>query len=227
MHPVGQDGSRLDVKGVIPDLDWIAWDGRRVIIAYDTDVVTKDSVRIARAEFAPHLRGRGALVAFLEWDPTRGKGIDDHLSLAGPETVLDEMTRVDFAGTAWRKDLLRSKPQQQTLSIRVSESLRDFLELSRQVIANDREEPVSISDIAKLLLESARTDRLDFRLDVAGLRRSSTVFSAPKEVAARRGRLTTNPAPTERPAAANSCRRDTCSCFVCFIADFSQVLPKS
>ena len=61
------------------------------------------------------------------------------------------------------------KPQQQTLSIRVSESLRDFLELSRQVIANDREEPVSISDIAKLLLESAKTDRLDFRLDVAGL----------------------------------------------------------
>jgi hypothetical protein len=107
---VGQDGSRLDVKGAIPDLDWLEWDGRRVVIAYDADVVAKDSVRIARAELAAHLRGRGALVAFLEWDPTRGKGIDDHLSAVGPETVLEEMTHVDFAGTAWRKDLLRSKP---------------------------------------------------------------------------------------------------------------------
>ena len=31
---VGPDGSRLDVKGAIPDLDWLAWAGRRVIIAY-------------------------------------------------------------------------------------------------------------------------------------------------------------------------------------------------
>src|SRR5262249_7899851 len=37
-------------------------------------------------------------------------GIDDHLCAVGPETVLDEMKHVDFAGTAWRKDLLRSKP---------------------------------------------------------------------------------------------------------------------
>jgi hypothetical protein len=46
---VGPDGSRLDVKGAIPDLDWITWEGRRVIIAYDADVVAKDHVRIARA----------------------------------------------------------------------------------------------------------------------------------------------------------------------------------
>ena len=32
---VGPDGSRLDVKGAIPDLDWVAWQGRRVVIAYD------------------------------------------------------------------------------------------------------------------------------------------------------------------------------------------------
>ena len=41
---------------------------------------------------------------------TRGKGIDDHLALVGPEIVLDEIAHVDFAGSAWRKDLLRSKP---------------------------------------------------------------------------------------------------------------------
>ena len=67
------------------------------------------------------------------------------------------------------------KPQQQTLSIRVSESLREFLELSRQVIANGRGDAMSISDIAKLLLESAREDRLDFRLEVAELQQSPTL----------------------------------------------------
>ncbi len=107
---VGPDGSRLDVKGAIPDLDWISWDGRRLVIAYDADAVTKDLVRIARSDLAAHLRGRGAMVGFLEWDIARGKGIDDHLAIVGPETVLDEIAHVDFAGSAWRKDLLRSKP---------------------------------------------------------------------------------------------------------------------
>jgi hypothetical protein len=54
------------VKGTIPDLDWLAWHGRRVVIAYDADAVTKDVVRIARSELAAHLRRRGALVGFLE-----------------------------------------------------------------------------------------------------------------------------------------------------------------
>src|SRR5215472_5289289 len=99
---VGPNGGRLDVKGAIPDLDWIAWEGRRVVIAYDADVVAKDLVRIARSEFAAHLRGRGALVAFLEWDVMRGKGIDDHLAIVGPGAVLEEITHVDFTGSTWR-----------------------------------------------------------------------------------------------------------------------------
>ena len=97
---VEPDGSRLDVKGAIPDLDWVAWEGRRVVIAYDADAVTKDLVRIARSELAAHLRGRGALVGFLEWEVARGKGIDDHLAVVGPEAVLDEVAHVDFAGSA-------------------------------------------------------------------------------------------------------------------------------
>jgi predicted P-loop ATPase len=107
---VGADGSRLDVKGAIPDLDWITWQDRRVVIAYDADSVTKDLVRIARSELAANLRGRGAIVGFLEWDVIKGKGIDDHLVIVGPETVLDEIAHVDFAGSAWKKDLLRAKP---------------------------------------------------------------------------------------------------------------------
>ena len=107
---VGPDGSRLDVKGTIPDLDWLAWHGRKVVIAYDADVVTKDLVRIARSELASHLRGRGALVGFVEWDLAKGKGIDDHVAVVGPDAALDEIAHVDFASSAWRKDLLRAKP---------------------------------------------------------------------------------------------------------------------
>jgi hypothetical protein len=106
---VGPDGSRLDVKGSIRDLDWLAWQGRKVVIAYNADVVAKDLVRIARSEFAAHLRGRGALVGFLEWDGAKGKGIDDHIAIVGPDAVIDAIALVDFASSAWRKDLLRAK----------------------------------------------------------------------------------------------------------------------
>ena len=66
------------------------------------------------------------------------------------------------------------KSQQQTLSIRVSDSLREFLELAREFITDGRGEVVSISDVTKLLLESARQDRLDFRLEAAEVRQSPT-----------------------------------------------------
>jgi len=59
---VGPDGSRLDVKGTIPDLDWVAWQGRKVVIAYDADVVTKDLVRIARSELAAHFVSHRAVL---------------------------------------------------------------------------------------------------------------------------------------------------------------------
>ena len=62
---VGPDGSRLDVKGAIPDLDWLVWTGRKVVIAYDADAVSKEPVRIARSMLAAHLRCRGAFVGFL------------------------------------------------------------------------------------------------------------------------------------------------------------------
>jgi predicted P-loop ATPase len=105
----GPDGSRTDVKGPIPDLDWITWSGRKVVIAYDSDVVAKESVRLARSALAAHLRGRGAIIGFLEWDPKRGKGIDDHLADIGPDAFVDEFAHVDFAGSAWKKDLIRSQ----------------------------------------------------------------------------------------------------------------------
>jgi hypothetical protein len=64
---------------------------------------------------------------------------------------------------------MERRPQQQTLSIRISESLRQYLERSKRVIAAGKSENVSTSDVAKILLESAKDDRLDVRLEVGEL----------------------------------------------------------
>jgi hypothetical protein len=37
-------------------IHWIVWNGRRVIIAYDADAVSEETVRIARSALAAHLR---------------------------------------------------------------------------------------------------------------------------------------------------------------------------
>ncbi len=69
---------------------------------------------------------------------------------------------------------MERKPQQQTLSIRISDTLREFLERAKHVISNGRNESVSTSDVAKFLLESAKDERLDFRLEVADLQQTPT-----------------------------------------------------
>lgn len=74
-----------------------------------------------------------------------------------------------------RSETVERRPQQQTLSIRISERLREYLERSKQVLSSGgRGDSVSTSDVAKMLLESAKEDRLDFRLEVADLQRDPT-----------------------------------------------------
>jgi P4 family phage/plasmid primase-like protien len=92
----GPNGDRRDVKGVIPDVGMVAWEGRRVIIAFDADGNKNEQVVIARNLFARELRTRGAEVACLIWDIAQGKGIDDLLANVGPEKVLKLLEGVDF-----------------------------------------------------------------------------------------------------------------------------------
>jgi len=66
------------------------------------------------------------------------------------------------------------RPQQQTLSIRVSEALRDHLEGARIVLSKTSGETVSTSEVAKLLLESAMGEGLDHRFEAADLHRDVT-----------------------------------------------------
>jgi len=61
-----------------------------------------------------------------------------------------------------RKELLlANKPQQQTLSLRISEGMRQRLERARQLVSSKTGETVSTSEIAKRLLESAREERME------------------------------------------------------------------
>jgi hypothetical protein len=50
----------------------------------------------------------------------------------------------------------------------------EFLERAKHVISNGRNDFVSTSDVAKILLESAKDERLDFRLEVAELQQVAT-----------------------------------------------------
>lgn len=104
------DGQRVNVKGPIPDLNWIAWEGRKVIIAFDADAGAKEQVRFARGELAQYLRRKGAVVALYEWELPKGKGIDDHLAFVGPEIVLNEIARAPFTAFDWHEELIRAKP---------------------------------------------------------------------------------------------------------------------
>lgn len=92
---VGPSGDRRNQKGAIPDLDFVTWEGRRVIIAFDADT-DNDQVEIARNQLVVELRMRGAEVAVVTWDIAQGKGIDDLLANVGPEKVLELIRDADF-----------------------------------------------------------------------------------------------------------------------------------
>jgi hypothetical protein len=71
--------------------------------------------------------------------------------------------------------VVQRKPyQQQTLSIRISEFLRDYLERAKEIINSEPGQSYSTSDVAKLLLDSLKLDQPNFRLDVAHLQAAPT-----------------------------------------------------
>jgi hypothetical protein len=79
----GVDGWRS--PNAIPDLFGIPLKDRRVICAYDSDVLTKPAVRLSVIALAHWMSQKGALVDLLDWSrievPEGGKmGVDDYLA---------------------------------------------------------------------------------------------------------------------------------------------------
>jgi hypothetical protein len=56
----GPTGERKVTCGPLPNLDRITWPGRKVIIAFDSNVASNHNVRAARRAFAQELTARGA-----------------------------------------------------------------------------------------------------------------------------------------------------------------------
>jgi hypothetical protein len=112
-----EDGNRVNVKGPIPDLARIEWNGRQVTIVFDRDAATNDSVLAARNGLAVELQSRGAIVKIFAWPKAHGdaKGIDDLLACAGPDYVLPLIEKAKkFKQTAratvtgdWRDRLIK------------------------------------------------------------------------------------------------------------------------
>jgi KaiC/GvpD/RAD55 family RecA-like ATPase len=63
----------------ISDLDGITWQGRRVEIVYDNDVILKPDVLRAERRLGEELTRRGATVRAVRLPPGPAKGLDDYL----------------------------------------------------------------------------------------------------------------------------------------------------
>lgn len=86
----GPNGERLDLKGVIGDFDRIEHKGREILICFDANTLTNESVRAARREFTKELLRRGGIVLHVDLPQLQNiNGVDDLLAIKGPEFVLD------------------------------------------------------------------------------------------------------------------------------------------
>jgi uncharacterized protein (DUF2249 family) len=84
------DGGTEDVKGPIPRLDKVNWQGRIVQIAFDSNTDTNAGVFAARDALAAELTKRGAIVYFVDLPQIDGvNGVDDLLAAKGAGFVRD------------------------------------------------------------------------------------------------------------------------------------------
>lgn len=81
------DGTRVDQKGPLPDLDLVTWTNRDTIIVFDANVTTNDKVQAARRKLAEELERRGARVRVVDLPIGAGiSGPDDFIGRNGGPT---------------------------------------------------------------------------------------------------------------------------------------------
>ncbi|HNC46802.1 MAG TPA: DUF3854 domain-containing protein, partial [Acidobacteriota bacterium] len=85
-----EEGRTVKVKGPIPRLDKINWQGRIVQIVFDSNTDTNADVFAARDALAVELTKRGAIVYFVDLPQMDGvNGVDDLLAAKGAGFVRD------------------------------------------------------------------------------------------------------------------------------------------
>jgi hypothetical protein len=105
-------------KALWGEFEKFTWKGRIVNLAFDSDLWTNPQVRKALYELAVKLHLRGAIVKFLSWKPSEGKGIDDYLVFhenAGTEAeaVIEQLgltaqSLIDFISYDHINDIIRA-----------------------------------------------------------------------------------------------------------------------
>ena len=83
-------------KTALPDWDAVALNQRLVRIVFDSDVTTKDQVRLALLRLKAFLESRGAVVEVIYLPPSangKKQGIDDFLAAGGTLESLDAFSR--------------------------------------------------------------------------------------------------------------------------------------
>lgn len=84
-------GNRRDVKGLIPDFNLLEIAGRKIIILYDANAKTNESVKAAERNLAKELTERGARVFIADCPDIKGcNGIDDILGKIEREDGTDK-----------------------------------------------------------------------------------------------------------------------------------------
>ncbi|MBP3954434.1 DUF3854 domain-containing protein [Gemmata sp. G18] len=106
---VGPDGKKTGARELIPDLAAVAWRGRAVTIAFDSDRATNPDVARAERHLAEALTAVGAIVrgARLPGAPHGAKvGLDDFLVAHGPDALraLIEGARATTDATATKDE---------------------------------------------------------------------------------------------------------------------------
>lgn len=121
------------IKGPIPDLDLIAWQGREVTIVFDVNVRSNSNVTTARTKLAKELSDRGAAVRFVDLPEVDGvNGIDDLLGLwereVGTEQALANGIELISAASLWtgRADVKTPKESQATSITKKFEGLDTY-----------------------------------------------------------------------------------------------------
>jgi len=96
----GPNGERVDERGVLPDFDRLAWEGRTIYLVFDANTKTNPEVQAARRDLARELLTRKAHVQIVELPADGGiNGPDDFIGLQGDAAFLALLEHATMAGT--------------------------------------------------------------------------------------------------------------------------------
>jgi len=108
---VGLSGVDMATYGrggrLTPTLDKLCVPGRRVEIAYDSDIIEKEAVKSAAIALGKSLKKAGCRVQIRTWPQDLGKGIDDAIENVGVEEFERQSEVLDF--DEWLKPKKKAK----------------------------------------------------------------------------------------------------------------------